>query len=269
MTKDVANTTDGPGFHPSGVADIRDPARPVLTHGRRLVAGTQVAPHSHPRSQLLWAVQGVLRVASEGSVWIVPPSHAVWVPGGTRHAVQVETDAVVRNLYVDPAFAPRPGTDCAVVLLTPLLRALILRLAESEAAGADFDARRLRLCAVVLDEIEALPAAPLSLPGGQDPRLVRLTGHLGANPADPRPLADLARLAGASPRTLERLFRAETGLTFRQWRSRLRLLAAFERLSRGESSTAIAFSLGYAGVSAFVAAFRAQFGQPPQSFLRD
>lgn len=264
MTKDVAETPTRPA---SGAGFVRDPARPVLVHSGRMPAGQMVEPHSHPRGQLIWAMQGVLRVTSRGGVWIVPPSHAVWIPGGTDHHVTTETEVEIRNLYVDPSLPLRRQVPrCAVLLLTPLLRELILRLAALT-TDAPFDARRLHLAAVIADEIEALAEAPFSLPGAHDARLVRLMRHLRETPDEARPLADLAALAGASPRTLERLFRAETGLTFRQWRSRLRLMAAIERLERGQSSTEIAWSLGYRSPSAFVAAFRAQFGRPPQSFL--
>jgi transcriptional regulator GlxA family with amidase domain len=176
------------------------------------------------------------------------------------------------NLYVDPSRELRKGKGptgqgCAVLELTPFLRELILLLAERSKGGV-YDARVERLAEVALDELEALPEAPLSLPGGQDPRLVRLTRHLAAHPADTRPMAELARFVGAAPRTLERLFRNETGLSFHQWRNRLRLLAAIDALNRGEGSTSIAFSLGWSSPSAFVAAFRAQFGTTPQRFLR-
>ncbi|WP_116133487.1 helix-turn-helix transcriptional regulator [Tropicimonas sp. IMCC34043] len=265
MTKDVADT---PNYVPSGKGFVDDPARPILVYARTRAAGATIPPHRHPRSQLLWAWQGVLRVTSAGCVWIVPPSHAVWIPGGTLHDVVTETDVEIRNLYVDPSCPIRaePEGQCSVLLLTPFMRELILRLGGAD-MRAPFDAPLRRLCAVALDEIEALEEAPLNLPGGQDPRLLRLTRHLRGHPEDPRHLNQLAAIAGASPRTLERLFRRETGLTFRQWRSRLKLLAAIELLSRGQSSTAIAWSLGYRSPSAFVAAFRQHFGRAPQAFL--
>lgn len=230
--------------------------------------GSEVRPHSHPRAQLLWATTGVLRATSGQNVWIVPPSHAVWIPADVPHAVTCETEVQTRNLYIDASLSLRPqDAACTVIALTPLLRALILRLGECDMENP-FPAPVLRLAGVIADELGRLPAAPLSLPGGHDPRLVALTRHLGANPADPRPFPDLARMVGASPRTLERLFHAETGLTFRQWRSRLKLLAAVEALTMGKSSTEIAWSLGYASPSAFIAAFHAQFGAPPQRFLQ-
>lgn len=268
MTTDIVNT---PFHDPSDIAFVRDAARPILTHGRVLSAGGAMRPHSHPRSQLLWALRGVLRVVSGPSVWVVPPSHAVWIPGDVPHQVFIETEAEMLNLYLDDSLAVRQGTgahqSCAVVLLTPLMRELIRRIGGMDTSGP-FDPRLLRLCAVVLDELEALPEAALSLPGAQDARLQRVTRHLVAQPGDQRPLAELAALAGVSPRTLERLFRTETGLNFRQWRSRLRLLSAIEGLNAGQSSTTIAFSLGYRSPSAFVAAFREEFGTTPQRFLK-
>lgn len=267
MTSDVS---EAPNFAPSSTAFVLDADRPVLAHHRRMKARSSVDPHHHPRSQLIWASDGVCRVTSGENVWIVPPSHAVWIPGNLLHDVITETEAHFRNLYIDPsAVDVRPGlaqTGCRVLTLTPLMRELIVRLCDSDLAGP-FDERLQRLCAVALDEIATLPEAPLSLPGGRDPRVVRLTRHLGLHPEDGRSFSELAQLAGASPRNLERLFLRETGLTLRQWRIRAKLLSAIERLNDGQSSTQIAHALGYSGASAFVSAFRQQFGRPPQSFL--
>ncbi|KAA0969520.1 AraC family transcriptional regulator [Aureimonas fodinaquatilis] len=266
MPTDVADTTI---FEPSGTAFIRDPLRPILTYRRILPAGRSVRPHSHARSQLLWSMRGVLRLISGASVWVVPPSHAVWVPGGLAHQVATETEVEFLNLYVDPSRPLRAGSSaeaCTVLMLTPLARELIRRLAESD-TRQPFDGRLMRLVDVIADEIEDLADARLSLPGGRDARLIRVTRLLVEFPNSHRSLTEFAALAGASPRTLERLFRSETGLTFRQWRSRARLLASVDALNRGQSSAAIAWSLGYRSPSAFIAAFREHFGTTPQRFL--
>ena len=267
MTKDIANQPNL-RFDPSTIAFVVDPLRPVLAHGRDLLAGARVAPHAHPRAQLLWAAEGLLQLGTDGSVWLVPPGFGIWIPGGTRHEMQVVSrpgmGARTRNLYVDPSCPVRPDArGCEVLPVAPLLREVILRMVDEQ----DSD-RLAHLAAVALDEIARAAPAPLNLPAGRDPRLRRLTVHLGREPADARPLPALAAAFGASPRTLERLFRDETGLSYRDWRRRARLLAAIGRLERGESSTSIAHSLGYRSASAFVAAFRSHFGAPPQSYLR-
>lgn len=263
MTKHIANATTHP---PSHVAFNLDPAWPVLSHGRDLGADEMIEPHHHPRGQLIWAADGVLRVTSGAVVWIVPSSHAVWIPGGVAHHMMTETVAKTRNLYIDPVYPVRSESHGVMLRLTPLMREVILRL--SQEAAPDEAQLRNHLGLVAIDEIGRLEVAPLDLPAGRDLRLRRLIGHLVRNPAETRPLSELVQIAGASLRTIERLFQAETGMTFRQWRSRLRLLNAIELLGQGQSSTTIAYSLGFSSASAFVAAFRQHYGVPPQHFLQ-
>lgn len=262
MTKDVGETT---AHRPSKTAFVLDRERPVLTHRQDLPPASWVVPHHHPRGQFLWAAEGVLRVTTESEVWIVPTSHGVWIPGGTVHQLVTETRALTRNLYVDPHYTVRPqGEGCAVLLLSPLMRELILRL---NAMDLDADPERSRrLGWVAIDEIGRLEAVGWKLPMGRDPRLRRLLEQLVRHPRGQHSLKELSRAAGTGLRTVERLFKAETGMSFRQWRSRLRLLEAVELLREGNSSTSIAYTLGFRGVSAFVVAFRQQFGCSPQQF---
>ena len=83
-------------------------------------------------------------------------------------------------------------------------------------------------------------------------------------PGEPASLADLARRAGASLRTLQRLFPAETGLTLEAWRQKARLIAAVAALSAAARRSAVtAADCGYESPSAFIAAFKRQFGVTP------
>lgn len=110
--------------------------------------------------------------------------------------------------------------------------------------------------------------APLHLPLPRDPRLKAITDSLLAAPGDNRDLTQWGRRTGASGRTLARLFRRETGMTFASWRRRLRLLAAVSRLGGGESVTTVAYDLGYHSPSAFVAMFRRSLGTSPGRYLK-
>lgn len=249
--------------------DLIAPDRPVTAHGHRIRAGRMVRRHAHPRSQLAMGVSGVMRFQAGGDTWIVPPGHALWIPGGIAHAMQSETEIVTRHLLIDPSAAPhaRPETHCAVLRISPLLREMAGRLAEGGPLGSD-DPAWQRLAAATLDEIARLAVSDLGLPGGEDARLVRVTRHLNAHPDDKRGLPELAAMAGSTERTLTRLFRAETGLGFRQWRNRQRMLLALQALEGGQSSNAVAERLGYGSASAFIAAFRRTLGASPQKVLR-
>lgn len=250
---------------PSEVAFTLNPDLPVLTHSRSMQAESGITPHSHPRGQLLWAEYGILRLWSEQAIHVVPSTHAIWIPGGLLHQASCETNAHLRNLYVDPSYTVRQQDKLVVMLeITPLMRELILKLTKEENQLAEDKFQRLG--AVVLDELDSLLSYDIHIPSGNDPRLRRLITHLVNNPYQTQTLPELAKQAGASVRTMERLFKAETGMTFRQWRSRFRLMNSLDKLGQGVSSSSVAHELGYKSVSSFTAAFKMLFGKTPSQY---
>lgn len=86
---------------------------------------------------------------------------------------------------------------------------------------------------------------------------------LHANPADGRTLAALGRRVGASDRTLSRLFKADLGMTFPQWRTQLRLYHALVLLAENVPVTTTAHLCGWSSASAFIDVFRRAFGHTP------
>ena len=224
-------------------------------------SGFHIRPHRHRWGQLIYAAAGMMRVRAGGTLWIVPPARAVWVPAGAEHEIHGLGDFAMRTLYFAMATPELPG-ECCALDVTPLLRELVLEAVELCPIDAD-DEPAMRLTRVAIDRIAAARALPLSLPLPRDPRALRLAERLQGEPSLQAELAELARDAGASPRTIQRLFLAETGLPFSQWRLRLRLLHAATLLGEGRSVTEAGLEAGYAGTSAFIAAFRKQFGVTP------
>ena len=88
-----------------------------------------------------------------------------------------------------------------------------------------------------------------------------------ANPADRRGIEGWASQVNASTRTLSRIFKDETGMTFSRWRTHVRLRASLERIARGEPVSTVARHVGYTTPSAFVAAFRQTTGRTPGTYL--
>ncbi|WP_406600625.1 helix-turn-helix domain-containing protein [Thermohalobaculum sediminis] len=87
-----------------------------------------------------------------------------------------------------------------------------------------------------------------------------------ADPADRRSLDAWSGTAGASARTLARLFERDLGISFGEWRRRLRFHRAVEQLSGGASIARVAQACGYRSPSAFSAAFHSFVGTPPSRF---
>jgi len=131
--------------------------------------------------------------------------------------------------------------------------------------------RRIReqrnLIEVLLDQLETLPLTTIDLPMPRDTRAVRVAARIRSTPDAANALAEVARDAGASARTIERIFRAETGLSFGAWRQRARLARALQLLADDVTVTQAAMSVGYDSVSAFVAAFRRTIGTTPGKYF--
>jgi AraC-like DNA-binding protein len=173
----------------------------------------------------------------------------------------------MRTLYLGGDVAPIEGGRCCVVQVSKLLRAAILRAVEFAQPYAS-QGPEARLAAVVVDEISAAETAPLHLPMPADPRARRLADSVRDDPGDRRRLSDWARTAGASERTLERLFHSEVGMTFGAWRQQARLLRGLELLAAGESVTSVALQVGFETPSAFIAMFRRAMGTTPARYFR-
>ena len=84
-----------------------------------------------------------------------------------------------------------------------------------------------------------------------------------ANPAGQESLDTLARRHGAGRRTVERVFRADTGISFGLWQQKARMLTAVRLLAEGRSVTDAGLDAGYTSLSAFIAAFKRTFGCTP------
>lgn len=245
-----------------------DLPRPVLAVARDYPARHHIARHQHRRAQLVYAEAGVMTVQTATGVWVIPPERAVWVPAGVEHAIDTGTGLAMRSLYIEKDAAPRLPKACCVVRVSPLLRELIGRAVDLPALY-DENGPDGRLMRVILDQLETLPVAPLHLPMPRDARLKRITDALVQDPANAEPLRRWARRAGASTRTLARLFAKETRMSFGAWRQQLRLMKALEMLAARRPVTEVALDLGYASPSAFIAMFRRAFGVSPKRYFRD
>jgi AraC-like DNA-binding protein len=241
--------------------------RPLQGLAAEYAAGDVIPPHRHPFAQLLFASTGVMTVTTGHGTWVVPTERAVWVPAHVGHSIRMTGRVSMRTVYFSDALGPLAGDACCVVQVSALLRACILRAVEFAQPYRD-DGPEARLVAVIADEVRAAPTAPLHLPLPRDSRAHRVADALRAHPGDPRTLADWAHVAGASARTLERLFERETQLSFAAWRQQARLLRGLELLASGEPVTSVALDLGYETPSAFIAMFRRALGTSPGRYFR-
>jgi len=246
---------------------LEDPTRPVVSMNWQASAPHRVAYHQHPRAQIIFQLSGVYRVVTATGSFVVPPQQAIWIPSLTYHETFINGPAQSLMLFVDASMAKQLADSCMVVAVNPLLAQLFYRAVEY---GNDYQAsgKEANLVQVLIDELGSLQCSPLQLPLANDRRLRRVMEWLLEHPESDYGIEEIAQIGGASTRTLARLFRNETGMTFVEWRHKLRLLNAIERLAQGQSVTQVALDLGYLSISAFIAMFRRRLGVTPSYFIQ-
>ena len=241
------------------MSEIRHtPVAPTRT--QRLPPGSGIDAHRHDDHQIVYAARGVLAVSTSAGTWITPGNRAIWVPAGTVHAHQAHGDVELHLVGVPPTENPLNLTTPTVLAVAPLLRELIVSYTRTP---DDDSPERMRVHAVLLDQLRAARRQPLHLPAPTTPLLGAVCDILHANPADKRTLTELGRHVGASARTLSRLFRSDLGMTFPQWRTQLRLYTALVLLADRVPVTTVAHQCGWASASAFIDVFRRAFGYTP------
>ncbi|MHC5540538.1 helix-turn-helix domain-containing protein, partial [Singulisphaera rosea] len=87
------------------------------------------------------------------------------------------------------------------------------------------------------------------------------------DPSDRASVQEWAERTGVSERTLSRLVRQETGMSFGRWRQQLHIILALQSLSRGASVQSVATDLGYENASSFVVMFRKALGSSPARYM--
>lgn len=222
--------------------------------------------HRHGLGEIIYAIEGVVSVATDEGTWVVPPDRAVWIPVGVEHTTRSHGPVRFRALFVSPqaeeSFPLRP----CVVEVSALLREAIRRFTELSEGERETDFAGC-LTQLILAELRFTALPSLELPRPRDPRLIALCDVFVEAPAQEIPLEVAAARCGVSRAGFMRLFRAETGTSWGRWCRHARLFAGLTRLAEGQSVLAAALDCGYQSPSAFASAFRATLGRTPREWF--
>jgi AraC-like DNA-binding protein/quercetin dioxygenase-like cupin family protein len=246
--------------------DYQGVPRAVTAMAKEFTPGFTTGPHRHERGQLIYAVEGVMRITTAQGVWAVPSLRALWVPAGIDHQVDMVGPVSMRTLYVAPGAARALWPECCVIEVSGLLRELILALVDLP-IEYPLNGRAGQIAALTLAELAEARVLPIHIPWPSDRRLQAVCRAILAQPGLERTVHEWGDEVGASGRTLIRLFQSELGLNYRQWVQQVRLAEAVGRLSLGQPVARIAADLGYRSPSAFAAMFKRAMGSAPNAYL--
>ena len=241
---------------------------PVYFRTDSLQPDSSYPRHRHHWGEFVYAFSGVMELKLADRHYLAPPQYGIWIPPEVAHVGLNRHEATFCSLYLARERCRRLPREACALAVGPLLKALLEQL---RARGIDTPRKPpdVRLVEVLMDELAAAPRQGTYLPTSEDPLLRPILTVLEARPDDQRTLADWASTVHATERTLVRRCQRDLGMSFGEWRQRLRVVRALALLEAGRSVESIALDLGYGSSSAFIAMFRRMSGTSPDKLRRD
>lgn len=222
--------------------------------------------HLHDYSQILFPLQGSMRIAIDGRCDIVSSNAIAVVPERSLHDFEPSPDCCL--LVLDVETADLPGATLPDVLRDPArivtpIDPFLWRLFSLLGAEVEADARRAHdVARLTLTALQLVRPAPGASAPGVDKRILAAT--LGQGETS---VAEMARSAGLGQSQFHALFVATTGRSPKQFRLRKLLDRAVDRLvTTSDPISEIAYGLGYQNVTSFNRLFKQRFGVTPTEF---
>lgn len=243
-------------------------ASEIYLHSEDLEPDTTFLPHRHSWGQLNVVEEGVIEISVDGKPYLSPPQYAIWIPPLVEHTSYSRQRVSYRALYLNPRLSALLPDEPCMLRLTGVFSAIV----------ADFTDRAVhyataledqRLAQVMVDQLVKQAPMRAFLPLSDDPLLKPILTALQKDPSDPRTLSQWAQKVYSTERTLSRRCHQQLGMSFSDWKQRLKFLSAISMLRQGMKVNKVSIELGYSTPSAFINMFSRMSGNTPESYRRE
>ncbi|CAM3745782.1 HTH-type transcriptional regulator AppY [Vibrio aerogenes CECT 7868] len=245
--------------------DIQQAPSDVFMNFEAFVSNTETRVHSHPWGQVQLISGGILEMEAEGTRFLAPPHLAIWVPAGTTHRSYNRRPIEYCSLNIDMSLTEAFPAKTSLISVTPIITAIIedFRLRQ---IGIPETEKDQRLIQVLLDQLSAQEVEQHFIPVSQHKYLAPVLAYVEVYPADNTSLKEWAQRVHTTERTLARYCQTELGMSFTEWRLRVRYLYSMELLRNGRSVKQVALTLGYRQASPFISMFKKYAGITPEQY---
>ncbi|AZA93217.1 HTH-type transcriptional repressor of iron proteins A [Chryseobacterium nakagawai] len=223
--------------------------------------------HDHKtKAQLLYAPSGCMTVTTSDRQFVLPPFRMLWIPVNEVHRVNFRNIVAYRSIYFDNEYAEKyMSSSLRVLHVNPLLKELIERICFWEWTTLNISQKNI--LKVFWDEIGNAREENLELRMPKDRRFKKVVEEWTIRISIPPMLKKLAEETGAVEKTITRIFKKETNLSYQEWRQQWRLQRSIELLVDGNSIGEVSHILGFSSDSAFIEFFKKYTGSTPLQYL--
>lgn len=227
--------------------------------------------HHHQKGQLVYVESGFQYITIEEKIYLLPQNHAVWIPPNAVHKTNSHSEKIKLMIMFADISTDNPFYhEISVFSVPPVLKEMI-KYSEKWSKLMISDHNETLFLKALFNELPQFVKHSLTLhiclP--KDKRLTKVIEHLHSHYRNEIKMEDLSDAAFLSFRTLERIFKKETGLTLSKYQQMLRIIKSLELLSSGTLTISeTAYEVGYKSVQAFTRSFQAVMQFRPTDFIK-
>lgn len=245
--------------------------------------------HYHTFHKIIEFLGGESGYGVEGKQYLLQPGDFVLVPQGCIHRPEAEPNAPYerRILYLSPEFLRRAGGSCDLAACFDRAReefrfvvhpadgtggaqlAALEHAEREDAFGRELLAQSLLFQFLIgLNRAMADDLLQYAKPAAYDRKIEAILRYLSEHLTEPVSIDDLAARFFVSKYHMMRQFRAQTGYTIHGYLTGKRLMFARAMIAAGTPVLQASEESGFGDYSAFLRAYRKQFGAAPNQEKR-
>ncbi|RXM38995.1 AraC family transcriptional regulator [Chryseobacterium sp. CH21] len=227
--------------------------------------------HHHQKGQLVYVESGFQYITIEERIYLLPQNHAVWIPPHTVHKTNSHSEKIKLMIMFADIDTQEPFYHEVNVFSVPPVLKEMIKYAEKWSKLMTSDSNENLFLKALFNElprfVEHSFTLHIILP--KDKRLTKVMEYLHNHYQDEIKMEDLSDAALLSFRTLERIFKKETGLTLSKYQQMLRIIKSLELLSSENFTISeTAYKVGYKSVQAYSKSFFTMMKFRPTDFIK-
>lgn len=214
--------------------------------------------HTHNRAQLTYVEEGYQYFHIDQKIYLVPQNHVIWIPSGKAHKITSEAKTVNLILFLfKTTFKDDFYQHIQVFAIPPVLKEMLLYASKWNKILIEDEEQSIFFKAI----LKSLPnfckeSNYLEIPVPKDLRLIPVCDYINSNFKYNLNIDTLAEKAQMSVRSLQRIFKHETGITLQKYLQLIRILKSVELIDMKQYTLSeIAFKIGYQSLSAFTTSY--------------
>lgn len=223
--------------------------------------------HVHDRAQLTFVEEGYQYFHIDQKIYLVPQHHVIWIPSKKAHKTTSEAKTVNLMVFLfKSVFDDDFYQNVQVFAAPPVLKEMLFYTSKWNQSLEENEEQDIFFKAI----LKSLPnfykeSSGLEIPVPTDVRLIPVCQDINVNFKYNLDIDTLAEKATMSVRSLQRIFKKETGITLQKYLQLTRILKSIELIDTQQYTLSeIAYKVGYQSLSAFTTAYFAVMQSKPK-----